>query len=83
MTKLGNDEIDTDVYEILDQNASTSMQTQINDLKEMRGVAKTCMNAQQVYRSFKIIQIGIRTWFSKCDEYSRCAKRFIATIATQ
>jgi len=61
MTKLGNDEIDTDVYEILDQNASTSMQTQINDLKEMRGVAKTCMNAQQVYRSFKIIQIGIRT----------------------
>lgn len=61
MTKLGNDEIDTDVYEILDQNASTSMQTQINDLKEMRGVAKTCMNAQQVYRSFKIIEIGIRT----------------------
>jgi len=33
MTKLGNDEIDTDDYQILEQNASTSIQAQINDLK--------------------------------------------------
>ncbi|EDX16234.1 GD22243 [Drosophila simulans] len=35
MTKLESDEIETDDYDIMEQNASTGIQAQINELKEM------------------------------------------------